>query len=196
MSGSPPRPSTAPSNRIVLIGGGVRSGKSSFALTLARTLGARRWFIATAQAFDDEMRARIARHRDERGREFATIEEPHALVATLASIDNADVVVVDCLTLWLSNLLLRGDDDARVVTAIDELTAVLPRLPYPIVLVTNEVGMGVVPDSLLGRRFRDLTGFMHQRLAAVATDVYLGMLGTLLRIHPAPIVAHFPGATP
>ncbi len=100
--------------RIILIGGGVRSGKSAFALSLARTLGTRRAFVATAQGLDDEMRARIAAHARERGADFATIEAPLHLPAALRELDGMDVVVVDCLTIWLSNLLLRGDDSDRI----------------------------------------------------------------------------------
>jgi adenosylcobinamide kinase/adenosylcobinamide-phosphate guanylyltransferase len=95
-------------HRIVLVGGGVRSGKSAFALSRARALGERRLFVATAEAFDDEMRERAARHREERGAEFRTLEEPRALVEALSVVDDVDVVVIDCLTLWLTNLLLGG----------------------------------------------------------------------------------------
>ena len=107
---------------LILIGGGARSGKSGFALRYARRLGPSRVFVATAQAFDDEMRARIDRHRQERGvEEFATVEAPLDLVGALAAAPPGAVVLVDCLTLWLSNLLLADRDDAEVLRAIDEL---------------------------------------------------------------------------
>jgi len=173
-----------------LIGGGCRSGKSAFALERARALGARRTFLATGQAFDDEMRARIARHRAERADDFVTVEAPVELAAALAGLDAAatDVVVVDCLTLWLSNLLLADLDDAHILAATDTLARVLATCRFHVLLVTNEVGMGVVPESALGRRFRDLTGFAHQRLAAVADEIYAAMLGCVVRLRPAPLV--------
>jgi adenosylcobinamide kinase/adenosylcobinamide-phosphate guanylyltransferase len=169
--------------RNILVGGGVRSGKSDFALRLARRLGPRRAFVATAQAFDDEMRLRIAEHRRTRGPDFETFEEPFTLSATLRS-QTADVVVVDCLTLWLSNLLLRDETSAAILAAVDELAAVLDERRRSVILVTNEVGMGIVPETPLGRRFRDLAGIAHQRLAAVADEVYFAVLGTMLRIKP------------
>lgn len=169
--------------RILLIGGAVRSGKSDFALRMARRLGERRAFVATAQALDDEMRERIAEHRRTRGPDFETVEEPIALSAALRSL-TADVVVVDCLTLWLSNLLLRDETTDAILAAVDELAAVLGERRCSVILVTNEVGMGIVPETSLGRRFRDLAGIAHQRLAAAADEVYLALLGTVLRIKP------------
>jgi adenosylcobinamide kinase / adenosylcobinamide-phosphate guanylyltransferase len=169
--------------RIILVGGGVRSGKSDFALRLARRLGPRRAFVATAQAFDDEMRARIKQHQRTRGPDFETFEEPIALPATLRSL-TADVVVVDCLTLWLSNLMLQDATDDAVLAAVDELVTTLAQRRRSVILVTNEVGMGIVPETPLGRRFRDLAGIMHQRLAASADEVYFAVLGTMLRIKP------------
>ena len=169
--------------RNILIGGGVRSGKSDLALRLGRKLGTTRVFVATAQAFDDEMRLRIAEHRRTRGPDFETVEEPTALPATLRSL-TGDVVVVDCLTLWLSNLLLQDAADEAVLAAVDELVTALSERRRSVILVTNEVGMGIVPETPLGRRFRDLAGIMHQRLAAAADEVYFAVLGTMLRIKP------------
>lgn len=180
---------------IVLVGGGVRSGKSAFALEVARGLGARRVFVATAQAFDGEMEGRIAAHRAERGDAFRTVEEPVDLAGALARVD-ADVVLVDCLTLWISNLLLRGDDLAAVAAQVEAVAAVLSRRRLHAVLVTNEVGMGVVPESALGRTFRDAAGRAHQRLAREADRIYLTALGCILRLRPAPLTLVVPEATP
>lgn len=181
--------------RIVLIGGGVRSGKSAFALARARELGDRRLFVATAEAGDDAMATRIAAHRSDRGDDFRTIEEPVdiARVLRVTTVTEADVVLVDCMTLWLSNLLCRGDDNESVLDAIDDLCDAVHAAPFATVLVTNEVGMGVIPASELGIRFRDLAGRAHQRLAAVADEIYLAALGTLLRLRPGPIEAILPG---
>jgi adenosylcobinamide kinase/adenosylcobinamide-phosphate guanylyltransferase len=180
--------------RITLIGGGTRSGKSDCALQLARTRGQRRVFVATAQAFDAEMSTRIAAHVRTRGSDFRTVEQPLELVQVLAALRDADVVVVDCLTLWLSNLLLRGDTPADIEAQIHELARVLQRRGAHTLLVTNEVGMGVVPESALGRTFRDLSGLANQRMAAVADEIYWAMLGTVLRIRPDPISVHVPGS--
>lgn len=178
---------------LILVGGGVRSGKSRFALARAEALGARRVFVATAQAFDDEMTERIARHRVERADRFRTVEAPHDLAAALDGLADADVVLVDCLTLWLSNLLLADESGATVAGHLDALVAALDRRRCPVVLVTNEVGLGVVPPSPLGRRFRDLAGTVHQRLAGLADELYLAAMGVVLRLHPAPVEVVRPG---
>lgn len=172
---------------IALVGGGARSGKSDFALALARVRGPRRVFVATGQAFDDEMRERIAAHVRTRGPDFRTVEEPLALADCLRELRDVDVVVVDCLTLWLSNLLLRDEPLAAIAARVGDLAHVLERSPFHAILVTNEVGMGVVPESALGRAFRDAVGATHQRLAEVADEIYLAILGSVLRIRPAPV---------
>ncbi|WP_437288420.1 bifunctional adenosylcobinamide kinase/adenosylcobinamide-phosphate guanylyltransferase [Sorangium sp. So ce406] len=177
--------------RIALVGGGVRSGKSAFALALGRSLGARRAFIATAEPFDDEMRARIAAHARERGDEFATVEEPVALPERIAALSGVDVVVVDCLTLWLSNLLLRDQTEGReldrIEARIEDLAAAVESAAPHVVLVSNEVGMGVVPESRLGRAFRDLAGRAHQRLNRSASELYVAVMGAVLRLRPGPV---------
>lgn len=172
---------------LIVVGGGARSGKSRFALERARALGPRRVFVATAEALDDEMRERIAHHRRERGTEMRTIEAPRELVAAMAGITDADVVVVDCLTMWLANLALADESAARIEEELERWIGVVEAAPFTTVAVTNEVGMGVVPDSALGRAFRDLQGRCNQRLAARAQELYLAALGTVLRLRPAPI---------
>jgi adenosylcobinamide kinase / adenosylcobinamide-phosphate guanylyltransferase len=179
----------------VLVGGGVRSGKSAFALVRARALGERRAFIATAEAFDDEMRERAVRHRAERGSAFCTIEAPRELVSALReAARTADVVVIDCLTLWLSNLLLDGLTPAQIAARTQELCALLPQLEASVVIVSNEVGLGIVPESKLGRQFRDVSGAAHQALAARVDELYFAVMGQLLRLRPAPIELLVPPA--
>ena len=182
------------SRRIVFVGGGARSGKSAFALERASELGARRVFLATARAGDDEMRERIARHREERGVAWRTLEEPIGVAARIEALTDADVVVVDCLTLWLTNLLLAGADDAELEARVAELARVLGRCRPSVVLVTNEVGLGIVPENELSRRFRDIAGRAHQRLAAAADEVYLACWGALLRLKPAPVETRWAAA--
>jgi adenosylcobinamide kinase/adenosylcobinamide-phosphate guanylyltransferase len=177
---------------LILIGGGVRSGKSAFALALARGLGARRVYVATAEARDEEMSGRIARHVRERGSDYRTIEAPLDVVEALSGIGDADVVVLDCLTLWLSNLLLREDSEEAILAQVDRLIATLAEKSFHAVLVTNVVGMGIVPEHPLGRAFRDVAGRAHQALARAADQVYFGLLGLMLRLRPAPVAAVIP----
>ena len=162
--------------------GGARSGKSRFALA---TLADRRRvaFVASAQAGDRDMAERIARHRAERPRHWLTIEEPFALAPRLTSLAReADAVVVDCVTVWVANLLLRGDRDAEILAAGDELAALVGRSLFDLTVVSNEVGEGVVPATADGVRFRDLLGFVNQRLAAACDRVTLMVAGLPVEI--------------
>lgn len=173
--------------RFILIGGGVRSGKSAFALARAARFGSKLAFVATAQAFDDEMRARITAHQAERDARFTTFEAPYDLAATLARLHGFDAAVVDCLTLWLSNRLMTDERASAHDAAIEDLAVTLRRAPCPVVLVTNEVGMGIVPEHPLARTFRDLAGRAHQRLARDADELYTAMMGVVLRLRPGPV---------
>jgi adenosylcobinamide kinase/adenosylcobinamide-phosphate guanylyltransferase len=172
--------------RIIFIGGGARSGKSAFALSLARRLGQRRVLLATAQAGDDEMRQRIMRHRRDRGTDFHTIEEPLAVAEAIERCADYDVVLLDCLTLWLSNLLLEGTEPGLIQERVEELAVVLARRSLHAVVVSNEVGLGIVPETPLGRTFRDVAGLAHQRISDVADEIYFAVLGTILRLKPSP----------
>jgi adenosylcobinamide kinase/adenosylcobinamide-phosphate guanylyltransferase len=173
--------------RLTLIGGGARSGKSAFALELARSRASRRVLLATAEPLDAEMAARIAEHQRTRGADFATIEAPLQLPTALRTLRDADVAVVDCLTLWLSNLLLAGGSEREVAAEVEALAGSVAECCCPVVIVTSEVGMGLVPESALGRAFRDLAGRAHQRLALAADEIFLTVLGVVLRLRPAPL---------
>jgi adenosylcobinamide kinase / adenosylcobinamide-phosphate guanylyltransferase len=183
-------------SKVILVGGGARSGKSRFALEYAKRLGQRRLFVATAEAFDAEMRERIQRHRDERGADFATVEEPLHLARLLGHANDVDVVVVDCLTLWLSNLLMQDVSVEQIDSHVAELVTVLQTRQQHVVLVSNEVGLGIVPESPLGRIFRDVAGRTHQRLAAEADEVYFAAMGLVLRLVPEPVKFFRPGQCP
>lgn len=172
---------------IVLVGGGTRSGKSRFAVEIGQRLGRRRAFVATATASDQEMQARIERHRTDRGGAFETFEEPTALAEVLERLDDYDVVVVDCITHWLSNLLLRRMPRERILDEVDRVVSALRQRRFTSVLVTNEVGMSVHPATELGRAFVEMVGFAHQRLSAAADDVYLAVLGAIVKIHPVSV---------
>lgn len=164
-----------------LILGGARSGKSALAEQLAREHDREVVYIATAEARDDEMRARIAHHRARRPAEWSCVEEPLALAATLAAHARAErVLLVDCLTLWLSNLLQAGG--ARFESEREALLDALPKLPGDVLLVANEVGLGVVPMGELSRRFVDEAGRLNQSIAAVAERVLFVAAGLPLAL--------------
>ncbi len=160
-------------NRTCLVIGGCRSGKSAHALALAEDLpGDRRLFVATCRPGDDEMQRRVARHRRERGPQWATLEEPLALAEALRTESRRrDVILVDCLTLWISNLLADEVDEDTVRARATDLSRVLAAVSCPVLLVTNEVGAGIVPENALARLFRDCVGFANQRLAAAVDRV-------------------------
>ena len=165
---------------ITLVLGGARSGKSSYAQRQAEqaaAAGRPPLMIATAEAFDDEMRDRIDRHREERGDGWRTREAPLDLAAALRDLTADDIAVVDCLTLWLSNQMLADRD---VAAAIDDLALALSSCPAAVWVVSNEVGWSLVPDNALGRRFRDEAGRLNQRVAAVADSSCLIVAGMKL----------------
>jgi adenosylcobinamide kinase/adenosylcobinamide-phosphate guanylyltransferase len=172
---------TAP--RATLVLGGARSGKSRTAEAIIRDLagpGGARVYVATAEALDDEMRARIAAHRASRGAGWRTIDAPLAIAATIAAEARPGAaVLVDCLTLWLSNLMHHGQD---VEAATRELVVALAAARGPVVLVANEVGLGIVPDNALARAFRDHAGRMNQAVAAAAGRVVLVAAGLSLTL--------------
>lgn len=168
-------------NRTILITGGARSGKSAIAEARALAFGPRAVYIATAEASDPEMAARIDTHQARRGPEWTTHAEPLDLVGALNATDGRPRLV-DCLTLWLSNLMLA---DAAVEAEIARLEQALEQARAPVVLVANEVGSGIVPDNALARRFRDLQGQLNQRLAARADRVVLVVAGLPLFVKGA-----------
>jgi adenosylcobinamide kinase/adenosylcobinamide-phosphate guanylyltransferase len=164
---------------IVLVGGGARSGKSRYALELATRRGGRLAFIATAEALDDEMARRIALHKVGRGSKFQTIEAPLELAHAVRST-TCDAIVVDCLTLWLSNVMLA---ESRSIEAdMDAMFQAVREQSALVILVTNEVGSGIVPDNALARAFQDHSGAMNQRFASAAHEVYWMVFGQPLRI--------------
>jgi adenosylcobinamide kinase / adenosylcobinamide-phosphate guanylyltransferase len=177
-------PSTRSVPRATLVLGGARSGKSRHAEGLVTATGLRRVYLATAEVHDDDMAARVERHRERRGSGWATVEEPLELVGALVRHAAQDAcVLVDCLTLWLSSLLWHARDPEREVAA---LAAALPTLDGPVVLVSNEVGLGVHPETALGREFRDHQGHCNEVIAAACERVLLVVAGLPLTLKPGP----------
>ena len=165
----------------ILVLGGARSGKSAYAQRRAEQVASRSAahpvMIVTAQAFDDEMQARIDRHRADRDDRWTTVEAPLDLAAAIERLGSTDVAVVDCLTLWLSNQMAVGAD---IEAEFARLTDAVAICPATLILVSNEVGWGIVPDNALARLFRDHAGRLHQRLAAVTDETLLIVAGMSL----------------
>ncbi|HET9934973.1 MAG TPA: bifunctional adenosylcobinamide kinase/adenosylcobinamide-phosphate guanylyltransferase [Methyloceanibacter sp.] len=168
---------------ITLILGGARSGKSRYAERLIESEPAPWIYLATAEAHDGEMERRIAEHRARRDRRWQTIEAPHDLAEALAALPSRSAVLVDCLTLWLSNRLLA---DADIDREIEGLERALASHDGAVVMVSNDVGSGIVPDNALARRFRDLQGVINQRIAAKASRVVLMVAGLPLAVKETP----------
>jgi adenosylcobinamide kinase/adenosylcobinamide-phosphate guanylyltransferase len=191
--------------KITFITGGARSGKSSFALKEASKFEGQKAYLATAETLDDEMRARVERHKNERGPNWDTYEEPVEITEGLKKIkDKYNVIVLDCLTLWLSNLVCRNlNCDKEVDVLIEMLKNIRavpgsplrqtqnselckgeapPRPRSRLFIISNEVGMGIVPENELARRFRDLAGILNQKVAETADEVYLVTAGIAMKI--------------
>lgn len=176
---------------LILLLGGARAGKSNHALRLAaarcRSPVARVCFIATAQALDEDMTARIARHREQRPSAWQTIEEPYQIDEALRHAGEAEIVIVDCLTLFVSNWLQRYEDEDECEQFVRRITRdflELTRSQQTIICVSNDVGLGVVPETRIGRVFRDLLGRVNQDFAAAANEVYLLVAGLPLQVKP------------
>jgi adenosylcobinamide kinase/adenosylcobinamide-phosphate guanylyltransferase len=162
-------------NEITFIIGGCRSGKSRYALDLAGKLSEnKKIFMATCLPQDEEMRQRVARHQKDRGKTWITLEVPIDLPeAVTQNSSKGDVILVDCLTLWISNLLTKTQEvsEDEVIESVDNLTQAIQTVNCPVILVSNEVGTGIVPENQLARQFRDIMGMTNQRVAACADAV-------------------------
>lgn len=177
--------SQAPLSNITLILGGARSGKSTFAEKLATEHGGRVTYLATAQALDEEMQARIAQHRAVRSATWSTIECPHDVATAIRSgAATTDCFLLDCLTLYVSNLLLADETvaDVTVPCAIEEILSAIAATNATLVIVSNEVGLGLVPEYAISRQYRDLLGKANQRIAQQATAVYFLVAGLPIEI--------------
>ena len=161
--------------RSILVLGGARSGKSAFAEKLVDQSGLKKAYLATGQVFDDEMRRRIGAHQSRRGPEWSLAEEPLDMANALRCIASPDAaVLVDCLTLWVTNLMMA---ECEITVEGNVLAGLIPTLPGTVIFVSNEVGQGIVPDNAMARAFRDHAGILHQKIAAVADEVYFVTAG-------------------
>jgi adenosylcobinamide kinase/adenosylcobinamide-phosphate guanylyltransferase len=169
---------------IIFVTGGARSGKSDFAQDMAEKIEGKRLFLATAQAFDEEMEERIQKHQENRGARWDTLEEPLDLGWAIRSVfGQYKTILVDCLTVWMSNLLLEyPDQNEKRSEIVDDFFSSLNELEEKIIIVSNEVGMGIVPDNKPARDYRDQLGFLNQRVARRADEVYVLFSGIPVKI--------------
>lgn len=168
--------------KLILVGGGARSGKSAWAEARILAEGGKPWYVATATAGDGEMERRIRRHRQARQDRFHTVEAPLLVPEAVAEIPGEDPVLIDCLTLWLTNLLLQDEEgaEAAMTGRVGALLEVSRRRSGMVIIVSNEVGLGLVPESSLGRLFRDINGLAQQQIAAAADEVWFGAMGLVV----------------
>jgi adenosylcobinamide kinase/adenosylcobinamide-phosphate guanylyltransferase len=164
--------------RLIFVTGGCRSGKSHFALDYANRHFSKKLYLATCEVLDEEMALRVADHKKLRGPEWKTIEEPINVVGKISQYEGkVEVILLDCMTLWLSNLLLKVNEDLKVIDEVNRLVNSVKQGQISMILVSNEVGMGIVPSEPLGRRFRDFLGIANQRIADVADKVIFMISG-------------------
>lgn len=168
--------------QIILITGSVRSGKSDFALKLAKSSKKKVVFLATCIPQDQEMRQRVKKHQQRRPKNWETIEKDINLSSIIDKRGKNEVIIIDCLTLWISNLLLTELEDKQLFKKINEFTNTLKKTSCSVILVSNEVGWGIVPENQLARRFRDIIGTMHQKVSRISSEVYLMIGGIPLKI--------------
>ena len=164
--------------QIIFVTGGCRSGKSSFALDYANKHFKSKIFLATAPALDDEMKKRIKAHQEARGPEWAAIEEQTEIAKAVVSVEiNYEVILLDCMTLWLSNLIMAGEPENQIFSRTEAFIEAIQRIPQSVIIVSNEVGYGIVPVNDIARQFRDIMGTVNQRLAACADVVVWTIAG-------------------
>jgi len=170
--------------KLILITGGARSGKSRFAQKLADGIKGRKVFLATAQAWDEEMESRIEMHRKERPSGWDTIEEAQYLTSAIKNCEGRyEVVLIDCLTMWISNLLAHNSfNQSDILKEVKTLLTNCKAIPSTVIIISNEVGWGIVPANRLSRLFRDIVGKAHQEIASIADEVYLVAAGIPLKL--------------
>jgi len=174
-------------SRLVFVLGGARSGKSVYALKLAESIVGERLYLATAEVLDEEMAKRIKKHKKERGNNWTTIEEPINVADVISRDKKHDVILLDCLTLWISNLIheesgVRSQESEVIDKTINQFASACKNSKINIIVVSNEVGLGIVPDNPLARQFRDIAGYANQKIAEAADEVYFVTAGIPMRM--------------
>lgn len=169
--------------KITFITGGIKSGKSNLAVHKAEQNKQTVAFVATATAFDDEMQDRIQKHKDSRPSEWALFEEPHNIDTALKqAINKYNIVIVDCLGVWVTNLMMAELSDEEIMNKADVLIKTFAKIDYNLIIVSNETGLGLIPTNKMGRKFCDLLGMINQKIAKAADDVYLMASGIPLKL--------------
>jgi len=164
--------------QIIFVTGGCRSGKSRFALEYANKHFKKKIFLATAPALDDEMKKRIKAHQEARGPEWGAIEEQTEIAKAVSSVETTyEVILLDCMTLWLSNLIMAGEPESQILSRTEAFIEAIQKIPQSVIIVSNEVGYGIVPVNDIARQFRDIMGTVNQRLAACADVVVWTVVG-------------------
>ena len=168
--------------KIVFITGPVRSGKSNFAVKLAKQWGKEVVFLATCRPADNEMHKRVKKHKKNRPKEWKIIEEEIDISSIIKNYRKDSLIIIDCITLWISNLLLSGLKEKKIMKKINEFIDMLKKAKSSIIIVSNEVGWGIVPDNELARFFRDIIGIVHQKISKLSDEAYLVISGITLKI--------------
>lgn len=171
-------------NRLILVTGGARSGKSSYAQSIADEIEGRKVYLATAQALDNEMKSRIEIHRMDRPAGWNTVEETKHLSKTVKEIDKKfEVILIDCITMWISNLLvIEGFSESEIIKELESFISNCKEFEGTVIVVSNEVGSGIVPDNKIARLFRDIAGKANQKIATAADNVYLVVAGIPMKL--------------
>lgn len=171
-------------SKTIFITGAVKSGKSSLAVELAQKSGREVVFLATCEPLDEEMHQRVKKHQDDRPSHWGTLEEEIDIVSVLDGIGDNKIVILDCITLWLTNLLMKDLSDTEIYSEVDRLIDCIGSLNpnITLIIVSNEVGWGIVPENKMARLFRDIVGISHQKIAAVSDEVYMTVAGIKMKI--------------
>ena len=171
-------------NRLILVTGGARSGKSRYAQSMADEIEGRKVYLATAHALDDEMKSRIEIHRMDRPAGWNTVEETKHLSKAVREIDKKfEVILIDCITMWISNLLvIEGFSESEIMKELESFISNCKEFEGTVIVVCNEVGSGIVPDNKIARLFRDITGKANQETATAADNVYLVVAGIPMKL--------------
>ena len=169
-------------SKLIFITGPVRSGKSNFAVNLAKKSKKKIIFIATCKPVDTEMKERIKKHKQQRPKEWITIEEEIDLGSVLRNISKDKLIIIDCITLWVSNLFFHNFNEKEILKIVNDLISIIKRKGLSVIIVSNEVGWGIVPNNKIARNFRDIMGIIHQKISESSNEIYLLVSGIPIKL--------------